>query len=261
MTTRYKPLFSVSASYQQPDMTISAIGLRLNVIPISQTKMNDLSLLCLDKENTSTVYYKGLEMPVAAPLTSEPYNEIDTLEPFYFGLDFMDKALIQTLKFHSTAAIAKSISFPLLYDAAINVLNGPAVFTKREDVKVGSPVFTFTANAVATGIAGNWAAVEITDENNTIIDMKNNLAPLNDKQIDGINAVPEFAFSLDLSSQPAGVYKVKVGNVQQLFFIPNGIVIDSQTIVIRVVKNSNLTYHTTLADTAFAQFNLTIPKA
>ena len=259
--TRYKPLFSVSVSCQQPDLTLSSAGLVLETLPISLTQMTDLSLAPMDKGNMATVYYEGLQMPINAPLTSEPYNEIDSNQFFYFGVSFIEKGKIPALKFHSTAAIAKSIGFPLLYDAKVNSPDGSAVFTMREDVKVGTPIFTFVANAAATGVAGNWATIEIKDENNNTVPIPNNTAPLNDKQIDGVNAIPEFAFSIDMSLQPTGIYKFKVGNFEQSVFIPNNIVISNQTLIIRVLKNNNLIYHKTLADTSFTQFNLTISKA
>jgi len=261
ITTRYKPLFSVSVTYQQPDLSVSAQGITVDTMPVSQIKMTDLSLVPLDKENVATVYYKGLETPPAAPLTSEPQMEITSNESFYFELNFIDKKLIPLLKFHSTGAIAKEIGFPLLYDATINTLNGPAVFTTREDVKVSNAIFTFTAIAATTGITGSYATIEVKDESNNPVQINNNIAPLNDKQIDGPGAVPEFAFSIDLSLQPPGVYTLKVGNFQKRYFITNGIVIGNQTAIIRILKNNNLTYHKTLADNSFSQFNLVIPKA
>lgn len=261
IVTRYKPLFSVSATYELASTGISAEGITVSPAAISETKMDNLKLKPQYTQNTSVIFYEGKEQPENAPLTSEPYLEIATDEYFYFNISLSDKEKIKGLKFHSTGAVAKEIGFPLLYDASINVLAGPTVINSREDVKVVSPVFTFTAKAADTGITANYASLEIRNEKTMLVDLNIPQVQRNDKQIDGVGAIPEFAFSVDASRLEAGIYEFKIGTFKKKFFLANLLDVSDTVALVRVLKNDFLEYKKSLADKTFAQFSLMIPKA
>lgn len=207
------------------------------------------------------VFYEGTEMPVSLPVTSEPAFEIITDEFFYFGIDITEKEKIKGLKFHSTPAVAKEIGFPLLLDASVNVLGGPAVIAGREDVKVMSPVFSFIAKAADTGIVADYATLEIRDEKNGLIDLGIPPVQINDKKIEGIAAIPEFAFSVDASKLEAGIYEFGVGNVKKKYFLTNNMDISNMVSLVRVLKNNFLEYKKNLADKTFVKFEVQIPAA
>lgn len=259
--TRYKPFFSINASYVLPGIGVSTQGISVNAVDISDAKMYDLKLKPKYKENTATVFYEGTETPPGVPLTSEPAFEIVTDEYFYFGVNLSDKEKIKKLKFYSAPAVEKEIGFPLLYDASVKVLNGPAVLSPREDVKVVLPLFTFTALAADTGITAGYASLEIRDEKNVIADLGILPVQLNDKKIDGLTAKPAFAFSVDASRLEAGIYTFKVGNFSKKYFIANKIDVSNVVSLVRVLKNNFLQYKKSLADKTFTLFELQIPSA
>lgn len=258
---RYKPFFSVAVSYELAATGISAEGITVNTTNDTDDKLKNLKLKVQQKKNIATVYYEGQEKPVAAPALCEPLLTIDTEQYFYFSVRFADKEKINGLKFHSSAAVAKETGFPVLYDAAIPSLNGTAAIIVREDVKVASPVFTFTVTAAQTGLTSAYAALEIRDEKNVLVDLKIPPAAINTKSIDGPGAVPEFAFSIDASSLQPGVYELKAGAFKKKFFFPGPMNIQNAVSVIRVVKNNFLEYKKNLNDSSFAKFSLLIPKA
>jgi|GEM_PF-1620063 len=260
-TTRYKPLFSVSSSYQLTGIDVSTEGIEVVAMPLSDGRMNDLKLLPQYKNDTATIFYKGTEAPSVNPVTSEPDLEISSDEYFYFGIKMANKEKIARLKFHTTPAKATEIGFPVLYDASIKVLNGPPVVEIRDDVKLILPVFTFTAIAADTGIAADYASLEIRNEQNNLVDLNMDPVKINDKAIDGVSAVPEFAFSVDASQLEPGIYEFKVGNFKKKYFVANRMDTVGEVAVVRVLKNSFLEYKKTLADKTFAQFELLIPPA
>jgi len=259
IVTRYKPLFSVSATYKLATFNVSAEGVSVKAVAKSEAKMSNLKLKPIYNKNTATVYYEGIETPANLPVTSEPSLEITTTEYFYFGVDLAGKEKLKGLKFHSSAAIAKATGFPLLYDAEVS--GGTGVLTIREDIKVVAPIFTFTVIAADAGITGSHATLEIRNESNVLqyLDMKP--AALNDKSIEGGSAVPEFAFSVDASKLEAGIYEFKAGSFTKKYFIASNIDVSGMVALIRVLKNNFLTYKKVLADKTFAKFELQIPSA
>jgi hypothetical protein len=262
VVTRYKPLFSFTASYELAGLGVLTEGIQLETSEVSYQRMRDKKLLAHSKDNTVTVFYEGIEKPSVNPLTSEPVIEIDDEEYFYFKLEISGKGKLKGLKFHTTADRARENGFPVLYDALIAVNGGPAQVTTRDDIKVVSPVFTFAVeNLPLNGIAGDHATLEIRDEKNQLADLGISPAKLNDKAIDGVDAKPEFSFSIDASQLEAGIYEFKVGNFRKKFFIAPGINLDGAVSVIRVLKNDFLPYKKDLADNSFADFRLLIPKA
>lgn len=259
--TRYKPLFSVSASYELATTGVSSDGITVEPVRDSDSKMYNLKLKPQYVKNKVTVFYEGIEKPVDAPVTSEPSVEINTNEFFYFSISLSDKKKIKGLKLHSTNAVAKEIGFPLLQDASVKVLGGAATIDNREDVKVILPVFTFTAKASDTGISADYASLEIRNESNVLVDLDVEPVQLNDKAIDGPLAVPEFAFSIDASKLDAGIYEFKVGNYKKKFFVAGSMDLSNLVSIIRVLKNNFLEYKKPLADTSFVQFDIKYPKA
>jgi len=259
--TRYKPLFSVTASYELASLGVISDGVTIGIAAETEGKMRDFKLKPKIANNTVTVFYEGTEKPVNAPATSEPVLEINTDQYFYFGIGFAQKERLKGLKLHSTNATAKEIGLPILYDALVQVANGPVVITAREDVKVMQPVFTFTAIAADTGISADYASLEIRDENNTLVQLNIPPQQINNKEIDGVQAVPEFAFSVDVSKIQSGVYEFKVGNYKKKYFVANNAGISGAVALVRVLKNSFLEYKKNLADKTFTRVELMIPKA
>lgn len=257
----YKPLFVVSASYELTGIGVSTNGISVNGVRISNTKMTDLKLKPIYKENVATVFYAGIDMPLAAPVTCDPVLEIGTDEYFYFSIGFSEKEKIAGLKFHTSPAIANAIGFPLLYDASINVLGDPATLTAREDVKVCLGIFTFTAAVADTGINAGFASIEVRNEQNALVDLGIQPVMANDKSIDGINAIPEFSFSVDASKLETGIYEFKVGNFKKKYFLANQIDLSDMVSLIRVLKNNFLEYKKNISDKTFALFELQIPAA
>lgn len=260
VVTRYKPLFSLTATYELPAIGITAEGLIVEDLGQSSSTMIDLKLRPQYKNNTATVFYEGYEKPVNAPTTCEPSLIIDSDKYFYFSLTLSSKEKIKLLKLHSSTAIAKEIGFPLLYDAFVPVLNGAATVTAREDVKIISPLFTLAVPAIDTGVASEYATLEIRDEKNVLVDLKIEPVKVNDKSIDGLAAVPEFAFSVDASSVEAGVYEFKIGNFKKKYFLAVNMDISKTVSIIRVLKNNFLEYKKNLNDNGYAKFSLLIPK-
>src|SRR5215813_8623948 len=107
--TRYKPLFSVSTSYELAATGVSSEGMVITGMQESDDSMQNFKLKPQYKKNIATVFFEGTETPADAPVTCEPTLVIDTEEYFYFGISFSDKEKIKGLKFHSTDDIAKSI--------------------------------------------------------------------------------------------------------------------------------------------------------
>jgi hypothetical protein len=261
IVTRYKPLFSLSASYELPVLGIKTEGVTVEAVESTRGKLRDFRLVVKQENNLATVYYEGIEKPVGAPTTSEPVMPISSEEFFYFRLRFANKEKINVLKFHTTTANAKENGFPLLYDARIDTNGGATQFFIRDEVKVMPPVFTFSVGLPQSGIAGKFAFLEIRDEKNILVALDIPPAALNDKSIDGVEARPEFAFSIDASSLDAGVYEFKVGNFKKKIFIATGMNLVNSVCLIRILKNNFLDYRKNLADNSFAKFDLLIPKA
>ena len=257
----YKPLFAVSASYELTGIGVSAQGISVNGVGISNAKMADLKLKPIYRENVATVFYKGIDMPLAAPVTCDPVTEIDKDEYFYFGIGLSEKEKITGLKFHTSPAIAKAIGFPLLYDASIIGLGDPATIVAREDVKVCHGIFTFTAAVADTGINAQFISIEVRNEQNTLVDLGILPVKVNDKNLDGINAIPEFSFSVDASKLETGIYEFKVGNFKKKYFLANQIDLSDMVSLIRVLKNNFLEYKKNISDKTFALFELQIPAA
>jgi hypothetical protein len=259
--TRYKPLFSVSASYVLTGIGVSTRGISVNMVETSQAKMQDLKLKAQHKQHAVTVFYEGTETPPVLPTTSVPALEIITPEKFYFGVSIADKLKVKRLKFHSSPAKEIEIGFPLLYDASINILGGPAVVSAREDVKIISPVFTFTAPVAGTGINAEYASLEIRNEANVLISLDIPPVKVNDKSIDGPGAIPEFAFSVDASKLQEGIYEFKVGTYAKKFFLSANMDTTGMVCLVRVIKNDFLLYKKTLADKTFEKFELQVQAA
>lgn len=260
-TTRYKQLFSVSATYELADFGITNEGVTVYTMPVSESKMTDLGLKPISIKNTTTVYYEGYEKPEVSPLTSEPYHEITTDEYFYFGVSLKNNEQLKLIKFHSSDDAARAVGFPVLYDAVVEVPNDPGVLTAREDVKIMLPVFTLKVIAADANIDAAYATVTITDENNDPVNIEVAPAPLNDKSIDGGDAVPEYSFSIDASTLETGIYTFKVGDFSKQYFLANKMIIDGEVSIIRVLKNSLLDYKKDLSVNDFVKFDLLIPKA
>jgi hypothetical protein len=258
---RYKPFFSVSTSYVLTGIGVSTQGISVHAIEASEAKMNNLKLKAQYKQNEVTVFYQGTETPPVLPLTSEPDLQINTPEKFYFGVCLTDKLKIKRLKFHSAPAKEIEIGFPLLYEASINVLAGPTTVSVREDVKIISPVFTFTALVADTGIAAEYASLEIRDENNVLVRLNIPPVKVNDKSIDGPAAIPEFSFSVDASKLQAGIYEFKVGTYSKKFFLKGSIDTTDMVCLVCVIKNDFLLFKKTLADKTFEKFELQIQAA
>jgi len=260
-TTRYKQFFSVSATYELADFGITNEGMTVYAMPVSESKMADLGLKPRSIKNTATIYYEGYEKPAEAPLTSEPYQEITTDEYFYFGVRLKNNEQIKAIKFHSSDDAARLVGFPVLYDAVVEVLNDPGVLTAREDVKIILPVFTLTVKAADANLDAAYATVAITDENNDPVNINVAPAALNDKSIEGVDAVPEYAFSIDASTLEPGIYKFTVGDFSKQYFLANRMIIDGEVSIIRVLKNNLLDYKKDLSVNDFVKFDLLIPKA
>jgi hypothetical protein len=261
VVTRYKPLFSVTASYELQGLGVLVDDLYILPLQDSVEKMNGLSLLSNAKKNSATVFYEGLEKPQPVPLTCEPLFLISSDEYFYFTIQLRNQKNIRGLKFHSTAAIAKEIGFPILYDAQIPALNAPTQLNAREDVKFMPPVFTFTVPLPLSGIVSEFAFLEIRNEKNILVKLPVPEAALNRKTVDGPGAIPEFSFTVDASSLETGIYEFKAGNYKKKYFISPGVELTGATGLIRVLKNNFLEYKKNLADPSFAKFILQIPKA
>jgi hypothetical protein len=254
--TRYKPLFSVAVSYELAATGVSTEGLAIAAMAGSEATMFGLKLKPQYKKNTVIVYFEGIETPAGAPVTSEPAITITTDQYFYFGLSFSDKEKIKGLKFHSTNNVAKSVGYPVLYDALIASLGGAATIAAREDVKVISAVFTFTVTKSESGVTGDYASLEIRNEKNNLVDL--HIPPV---QVNDAGGIPQFAFSVDASALPAGIYEFKVGSFTKKFLLANGMDLTDTVSLIRVLKNDFLEYKKNLNDNSFAQFALQIPKA
>jgi hypothetical protein len=261
IVTRYKPLFSFAASYDLAGIGITSDGLSIDAPAASLAAMTDLKLKPQFKGNAVNVFFEGKETPANAPVNCEPSIVIDTDKYFYLNINFSDKEKLQHLKFHSSAAIAKDIGFPVLYDALISVSGGATGVSIREDVKIVNPIFTFTVTQAQSGLTTPVAALEIKDEHNTPVNLNIPAAALNDKSIDGVSAVPEYAFSVDASVLEPGIYSFKVGSFQKMFFIATNMDISGAISLVRLLKNSFLQYKISLADKSFADFELLIPKA
>lgn len=261
IVTRYKPLFSFAVSYELAGIGITTNGVTVDASSFTLDAMTDFKLKPQFKSNIVTVFFEGKETPANAPVTCEPYIVIDKDEYFYISINFSDKERIKGLKFHSTSAIAKEIGFPVLYNALIPVLAGAATVSIREDVKIIAPMFTFTVTKAQAAITSAYATLEIRDEKNVLVDLNIPPVALNDKSIDGVSAVPEFAFSVDASALQPGIYVFKVGSFQKKFFIASQMDITNAVSVVRILKNNFLEYKKSLADNSFAKFQLLIPKA
>lgn len=259
--TRYKPLFSVSVKYELASIGITSEGVKVEPIPLSNSVMNDLRLKSKTEKNTATVFYEGMETPADAPTQCEPLVPIDTEKFFYFQINLADKEKIKGLKFHSSAGVEKNIGFPVLYNASIAALNGPAVITAVEDVTFSPPLFSFSVKKSEAGSAVEYAALEITDEKNNPVDLNISPVKLSDKLATETEGDRKFIFSVDASSLAPGVYSFKVGNFIKKFFIPTAMDVSNAVSVIRVLKNNFLDYKKNLADNSFAKFELLIPKA
>ncbi len=259
IVSRYKPFFTLTASYDFAGIGVNAEGLTIQGMYQTENLMGDLKLKPQYKKNTATIFYEGVEKPVAAPTTCEPLAEINSDTYFFFSINLSDKQKIKGIKFHSSPAVAKEIGFPVLYDAFVDNTS-TEIITAREDVIVMSPVFTLTAPASQTGITAEFALLEIRNEKNVLIDLKIPPVKLNDKAIDGAGAVPEFAFSVDASTLQPGVYEFKIGNFKKKFFLTTGMNISNNVSLIRVLKNNFLVYNKNLATSAHATFSLLIPK-
>lgn len=261
IVTRYKPLFGISASYELTGLGVQTQGIAVNGIGVSETRLLDCKLKPQYKDNTATIFYEGVETPPVAPLTCEPSLEISTDEYFYFGIDIAGKEKLNKLKIHSSAEVAAAIGFPVLYDAKISIADGPATITAKEDVKVMLPVFTFRAVVADTGITADYANLEVTDEAGGPVDMDMQPVKANDKAIDGVDAIPEFAFSVDASALAAGIYTFTVGGFSKKYFIANGMDVAKLTGLVRVLKNEFLEYRKDLSDKDYALFELQLPAA
>ena len=254
--TRYKALFSVAVSYELAATGVSSDGLILSAMSPSDDALYNFKLKPQYKENTATIYFEGTETPAGAPVTSEPTITIDTDQYFYFGLSFSNKEKIKGLKFHSTDDVAKSIGYPVLYDALIAVSGGPATITAREDVKVINPVFTFNVTKADSGLTADYASLEIRDEKNSLVNL--NIQPVRGNDAGG---VAQFTFTVDASSLQPGIYECKVGGFTKKFLLTGSMDITDTVSLIRVLKNNFLEYKKNLSDNSFAQFALQIPKA
>jgi len=261
VVTRYKPLFSVTARYELATIGITDEGVKVEPFSFSNSVMNDLKLISKSQKNAATVFYEGIETPAAAPTQCEPLLTIDEEQYFYFQLKLADKEKIKGLKFHSSAAVAKNIGFPILYNAAIASSNGPAVITAAEDVKFCLPMFSLIVTKSETGSTSEYAALEIKDEKNNTVDLKISPVKLSDKLSTEAEGDRKFIFSVDASSLAPGVYSFKSGSFTKKFFIPTAMDVSNAVSVIRVLKNNFLDYKKNLADTSFAKFDLLIPKA
>lgn len=258
--TRYKPLFSVTVSYELALLGVLTEGVTVEAVTGRIDRMKDLKLRPQHKKNTVTVFYEGIEKPINAPVTSEPVLAIDSEQYFYFLVGMANKERIKGLKFHATDAEAKQIGFPVLYDASIDAANGPATVTRRADIKIVSPVFTWTVLASDAGITATTASLEIRNEKNILINLNIPHAKLNDKALDGPGAQPEFAFTVDASSLDPGIYEFKTGAFSRKLFLANQMDITRSVCLVRVLKNNFLEYKKNLNDNSFAQFDLLIPK-
>ena len=254
--TRYKPLFSVSVSYDLAGIGVTAEGVAVDVAGESLRRMAGFRLRPRLVGNAAIVFYEGTEQPPAAPATSEPSVPITTDEAFYFPVRFGDKQKVKGLKFHSTAAIAKAIGFPLLYNAVAKP-DGTSEITLLEDVKVTSGVFTHRVNKAVTGLASDFAFLEIKDEMNATVELNVSGSP----QIEeGAGAAAQFSFSVDASGLKADIYRLTVGNRTQKYFVANGMDLTDTVFIVRVLKNAALGYKKNLADATYQQFNLIVPK-
>ena len=254
--TRYKPLFSVSVSYDLAGIGVTTEGVTVGVAEESLKRMAGFRLRPRPVRNSVTIFYEGTELPLAAPTTSEPSVTITSDEAFYFPVSFADKQKLKGLKFHSSAVIAKATGFPVLYNAVAKP-DGTSEITLLEDVKVATSVFTHRVNKADTGLATDFAFLEITDENNAAVAL--NVS--GSSQIEeGIGATPLFSFSVDASGLPAGIYRLKVGNLTRNYFIANGMDLTDTVFIVRVLKNASLGYHKNLSDATYQQFNLVVPK-
>jgi len=254
--TRYKALFSVAVSYELAATGVSSDGLMLAAMSPSEDAMYNFKLKPQYKENTAIIYFEGTETPVGAPVTSEPTITIDTDQYFYFGLSFSNKEKIKGLKFHSTDDVAKSIGYPVLFDALIAVSGGPATITAREDVKVINPVFTFNVTKADSGLTADDASLEIRDEKTNLVNL--NIQPV---RVNDAGGVAQFTFTVDASSLQPGIYECKVGSFTKKFLLTGSMDITDTVSLIRVLKNNFLEYKKNLSDNSFAQFALQIPKA
>lgn len=261
--TRYKKLFTVSAVYQRRrnnnSIEETSDGVSLYPASNSTNEMFDAMLRPRFLNNLTEVYYEGIESPALNPNSSTPKLVIDTNKYFYFLLNISGKEKLKALKFHSTPALATENGFPVLYDAKIATAGTQPQVTILDDIKVCSPVFTFTVTQAQCGLASQAAMLNITDEANTPVGLNVAPAALNNKAIDGISAVPEYAFSIDASKLLDGIYTFKVGSYSKKFFITSNIEAQGAISLIRVLKNSFLEYKTSLADSSFAKFELKIP--
>lgn len=259
--TRYKPLFSVSVTYELASIGITSEGVKVEPMSLSDSVMNDLRLKSKTQKNTAIVFYEGIETPADAPTQCEPLVPIDTEQAFYFRVTLTDKEKIKGLKFHSSAAVEKNLGFPILFNAVITALNGPAVITAVEDVAFMSPLFSFSVKKSEAGSTVEYAPIEIRNEKNQPVDLKIAPVKLSDKLATEVEGDRKFNFSIDARSLAPGVYSFKVGNFIKKFFIPTAMDISNAVSVIRVVKNNFLDYKKNLADSSFAKFELLIPKA
>lgn len=259
--TRYKPLFGISVSYELEGLGVQTQAVALYACLQSLQKMQDRKLKPRYGTNTVTVDYEGREIPAEAPVTCEPLVNIESDEFFYFSLKFLDKSAIGGLQFHSTPELAVATGFPLLYDAQVDSPGGTATVTVRDDIKVMLPLFTFTVTAADAGITTGYASLEVKDENENVVELGLQPVPLNDKSIDGVDAVPEFAFSVDASALQPGIYSFSVGNFTRRYFLAGQLNISDSTGLIRVLKNSNLEYEKAISSKQYALFELLIPAA
>lgn len=261
VTTRYKPFFSLSVSYNLTATGISTDGLSVTPFPASDEKINDFRLKSKSEKNISTVFFEGMEVPADAPLQCDPILTINSEEYFYFKVSLAAKEKIKGLKFHSSSAVAKAIGFPVLYDAKVIAADGTTSITAIEDVKFISSLFSLTIKKSETGSASEYAVLEIKDEKNNPVDLKIDPVKLTDKLVSEAETDRKFIFSIDVSSLAAGIYSFKAGNFQKRFFISSAMDVSNSILVIRVLKNNFLDYKKNLADNSFAKFELLIPAA
>lgn len=263
--TRYKKLFVLSAVYQRKrnnnsvEETSDGVALYPSFITNKDFLGHRLKPKILG--NLIEVYFEGTEFPQAAPSISKPLIELNTNKYYYFILQFSGKEKLNRLKFHSTPSLAKENGFPVLYDAQIKGAGQQPTITLCDNIKIVPPIFTFTVSKSAYADNTTHGILKITDEADKIIDLGIMPVMLNNKAADGINAVPEYSFSIDASSLQPGIYNFTAGSVSKKYFIASEIETGGVVSLIRILKNNFLEYKTSLADNSFAKFELKIPLA
>lgn len=253
----YKPLFSITATYEIAGLGVLSEGIEVTGTTVSNRWMLHNRMRPKYDGNAVLVFYEGIEYSTN-PSISVPVVEVSSLHYIYFKLRLSNKERLQKLQVHADSTAAKIIGYPVLFDAAIKQNNGTPTVTRRDDVEVVSTSFSFIVEANAAALNTNYASLEVKDEDKKLVPTQILPAPLNDNIYNSPQPVAGYAFTIDPLKFEPGIYELKAGKLKKKIFITGDINTNDAIGVVRVHKNNFLKYNTNLPDKSHAEFKLQI---